>query len=187
MKLIRSLSWRSLIYTGDEIFRLYQSSEGFELSGSVMLAPESKPFSVKYQVFCDTNWCTRSASIEVKEGCNSRKLQIDVDHEQRWSLNGVEDERLRGYLDVDLSVTPATNTLPVRRLKLQIDDTQELSAAWVRFPQLEVAPLEQRYTRLEERLYRYESRSGDFSALVEVDDLGLVVEYEGIWIRRGKG
>ena len=96
----------------------------------------------------------------MKEGRNSRKLLIDVDHEQRWILNGAEDERLRGYLDVDLSVTPATNTLPVRRLQLQIG-----------------------YTRLEENLYRYESRSGTFSALVEMDELGLVVEYEGIWVR----
>ncbi len=58
------------------------------------------------------------------------------------------------------------------------------SVFWlVRFPQLEVARLAQRYTRLRERLYRYESRSGAFTALDEVDELGLVVDYEGMWVR----
>lgn len=61
--------------------------------------------------------------------------------------------------------------------------TSTMVAAWVRFPQLEVAPLAQRYTRIKEFLYRCESRSGAFSAMVEVDNLGLVVEYEGISVR----
>jgi uncharacterized protein len=183
MNLLRSVFWHSLVYPGRESFRLFRTSQGFEFNGQVVLTPEDKPFSVNYQVCCDALWYTRAVSIEVNEGYKSRKLQFDVDDEQRWRINGVEDEWLRGCVDVDLSVTPATNTLPLRRLDLQLGVSHELVAVWVRFPQLEVARLAQRYTRLKERLYRYESRSGAFTALVEVDELGLVIDYEGMWVR----
>jgi hypothetical protein len=56
-------------------------------------------------------------------------------------------------------------------------------AAWVRFPNLNVEPLDQTYTRLGERTYRYQS--GTFEADLEVDDEGLVLDYPGIWRRVG--
>jgi uncharacterized protein len=48
---------------------------------------------------------------------------------------------------------------------------------------LTVEPFPQRYTRLAERVYLYESLTSDFKAQLTVDDLGLVVEYQGVWER----
>lgn len=79
-------------------------------------------------------------------------------------------------------MTPATNTLPIRRLKLQVGSGQSVTAAWVKFPELSVQRLSQRYTRLKENTYRYESDTG-FSAEIVVDDLGLVTAYPGGWRR----
>jgi hypothetical protein len=90
---------------------------------------------------------------------------------------------LAEFVDVDLEISPSTNTLPIRRLNLAIGESRELTAAWVRFPELTVEPLAQRYTRLAERRYRYESVVSGFTAELEVDDLGLVVTYEGLWQR----
>jgi hypothetical protein len=84
---------------------------------------------------------------------------------------------------VDLGFTPATNTLPIRRLNLEIGAQREITAAWVKFPELTVQPLRQRYTRLSARLYRYESVGTDFRAEIEVDEEGLVVLYAGGWER----
>jgi hypothetical protein len=84
---------------------------------------------------------------------------------------------------VDLGFSPSTNTLPIRRLGLAVDDSAEVRAAWVRFPQLTVEPLPQRYTRLGPDRYLYESLASDFRAELEVDDLGLIVRYPGVWER----
>jgi len=86
-------------------------------------------------------------------------------------------------IDVDLGMTPSTNTLPIRRLELAKGQSAELIAVWVRFPELTVEPLRQRYSRLEERRYRYESLDSGFSADLEVDELGLVTSYSGLWER----
>ena len=89
---------------------------------------------------------------------------------------------IQGCDDVDLSVTPATNTLPIRRLNLEVGSSVSVIAAWVKFPELTVEPLSQRYTRLRKDSYRYESNTGS-SAQIAVDDLGLVTAYPSGWER----
>ena len=87
---------------------------------------------------------------------------------------------LDGCEDVDVRVTPATNTLPIRRLELAMHQAVEVRAAWVGLPDLQVASLEQIYERVDERRYRY--RSGDFAADLVVDDAGLVLRYgDRLW------
>jgi uncharacterized protein len=82
-------------------------------------------------------------------------------------------------VDVDLSFTPATNTLPIRRLRLDVGEEAEILVAWLVWPELEVRPVRQRYARLAQDRYRY--AQDDFEAELVVDDEGLVLEYEGLW------
>ena len=102
---------------------------------------------------------------------------------QRWWLAGQEQKILRGCHDIDFGFTPATNTLPIRRLKLGVGRKAKVTAAWVQFPSLEIEPLPQCYTRLTEHCYWYESGDGAFVAEIEVDELGLVTHYSGGWKR----
>lgn len=95
-------------------------------------------------------------------------------------------EELDGTKDVDLGFTPATNTLPVRRLSLEAGATASVTAAWVKFPDLTMEVLPQRYTRLNAVHYRYESAGGTFVAELEMDELGIVVQYGNWWKRAGK-
>ena len=75
-------------------------------------------------------------------------------------------------------MTPATNTLAIRRLNIQVGSSASIIAAWVKFPDLTVEPLSQRYTRLGKDTYRYARNTG-FSSEIVVDDLGLVTAYPG--------
>ena len=58
----------------------------------------------------------------------------------------------------------------------------DVRAAWVRFPELAIELLEQRYTRLAAHRYLYESAGGTFRRELTVDDHGFVVDYPGLWI-----
>ena len=77
----------------------------------------------------------------------------------------------------------ATNTLPIRRHDMALGAKIQVAAAWVQFPSLELAVLDQRYQRIDRYRYRYESPAHQFSAMIDVDDLGLVRTYEGLWER----
>jgi uncharacterized protein len=98
-------------------------------------------------------------------------------------LNERRLEPFTGFIDIDLGITPATNTLPIRRLNLSVGESVELTATWIRFPELTVEPLSQRYTRLSKTTYRYENTDGSFSADLVVDKLGVVETYGEIWAR----
>jgi len=50
-------------------------------------------------------------------------------------------------------------------------------------PELKIEPLPQEHQNVSERRYRYTSRGGAFAADLEVDDAGVVVNYQGIWQR----
>ena len=153
------------------------------------------PVLVQYVVALAADWSTRAVEIAMRSGdaIEPRKLRLTVVPHQRWqierepsqdeSMPQDDVEALHGLIDVDLGFSPVTNTLPIRRLDPAIGEAIAVTAVWVRFSELTIEPLPQRYTRLAERRYRYESAGGAFVAEIEVDDLGLVTAYEGGWRR----
>jgi len=52
-------------------------------------------------------------------------------------------------LDVDISATPFTNTLPIRRLSLRPDESAETKVIYFAIPEMETSVEYQRYTCLE--------------------------------------
>lgn len=168
--------------TGSDECALWRDSRGWRLEGLVVTDYHGEPAQVRYAVGCDADWATRTARVELRTPSAQRYIELRA-HNRRWfDGDGRELEAVHGCVDVDLGMTPATNTLPLRRLALAIGESCDVTAAWVRFPELTIEPLPQRYTRLDERRYRYESATG-FMAELTVDDVGLVVDYPGGWER----
>ncbi|HET6983729.1 MAG TPA: putative glycolipid-binding domain-containing protein [Myxococcaceae bacterium] len=147
---------------------------------------ETPPWTVEYRILFDEGWVTRSAEADVTRAGTTRRLVLRREPHGRWFVAEREIDSCRGALDVDLGVTPSTNTSAIRRLGLDVGASAELTAAWVRFPELSVEPLSQRYSRLDERTYLYESVRGGrvvFHARLEVDPGGLVERYERLFER----
>ncbi len=118
-------------------------------------------------------------------------LALSADGDRRWLADGRALPDLTGCTDVDISLTPLTNTLPIRWLSWSPGVACDLDVAYLDVPELTVRPVRQRYTLLGreelrgEDLYRYES--GSFRADLQVDDDGYVTGYPGIWRRIGPG
>lgn len=129
----------------------------------------------------------QQGAAAAREGAGAGRASGSATGGLRLSPGAVEIPAVAGCLDVDLAFTPATNILPLRRLGLAVGESREMTAAWIRFPNLSIEPLAQRYTRLDERRVRYESRGGAFTAELEVDELGLVVRYPPLWERIAVG
>lgn len=174
--------WRSLSERGMEHCALTQCPGGWQIAGTVIRAGDG-PLLARYTVTCDTLWRTRAVEIDLEVGAGTRTLRLIADEERRWWSAGAELVAFRGCDDVDLGITPATNTLPIRRLNLGIGERATVTAAWVQFPTLAMEPLHQRYTRLDTLRYRYESGNGAFETEIAVDDLGLVMRYDNGWER----
>jgi uncharacterized protein len=121
--------------------------------------------------------------------------QIGVSYELRYELEpGLLRLELVGQrsLDVelggldffDLGLSPLFNSLPVWRDGL-LDDgkPRDYVMRFVSVPDLEVLESRQRYEPLGDRRLRFSS--GDFTAVLEFDEDGLVVRYEHLAERVG--
>jgi hypothetical protein len=180
---VRSVLWRGSDPLSLEYFQLHHTSEDVLLSGTILTSDDGKPLRLDYVVHCDPSWVTRSARLTLTHDTVSSELTVIVDDRRRWWSNGSELAAVSGCVDIDISLSPSTNTLPIRRLSLARGEASDVIAAWVRFPELTVEPLPQRYVRTGESLYRYASDGGAFTADIEVDELGLVVRYPPGWER----
>lgn len=180
---LRAWQWTRLDQPGSEYAELREFDGGWELAGSVVVAEEGVPHLAEYLITCDSRWMTRQARLVMRGGGAPRSLVLRVDEQQRWWRGDEEVTQYRGCTDVDLGFTPSTNSLPIRRLSLQVGQSSEVTAAWVRMPELELLTLPQRYTRLSPTRFHYESHGGSFVSELETDELGLVVRYPPLWER----
>ena len=179
----RVVVWKSLLINGTDHCAVWHTAEGWLLRGTAIgVLKDQRPILAQYEIHCDSNWLTHWVQVENTIGKDTKTLTLTVESRGGWRCSGEELSDLRGCDHVDLAVTPATNTLPIRRLDLQIGHSKSVVAACITFPELEIRPLSQRYTRLAKNTYRYESDTGSPAEIV-VDDFGLVTTYPGGWER----
>ena len=175
--------WRRLDVPGREEARIEKAETGWHLAGQVTVEEAGLAARLTYVIDCDPAWRTRSAVIDGDAGGAAIRFALAADGAGNWTLDGKPMDALTGALDVDLGFTPATNTLPIRRLGLAIGDSTPVRTARLRFPELRLEVLEQTYTRDTERAFRYRAMVDDepFVARLDVDAFGRVRRYEGLW------
>ncbi|MCY0877421.1 MAG: putative glycolipid-binding domain-containing protein [Firmicutes bacterium] len=135
----------------------------------------------RYEVACWPDGTTRWARGWVQSDRGELSWTVHRPECGIWLVNGTAAPGLAPCLDVDIGVTPSTNSLAIRRLTLHVGESQDVWACWVSIPELTVHALAQRYTRLSSDVYRYESLQSGFSARLRVDEEGIVQEYPGLW------
>ena len=177
----RRVAWRrSDDVETDEHCTLTLRDSGLSLVGTVLGAEGGLPVRTEYRILTDAAGLTSAVSVRDLRGFEQRTLALARDAKGNWTVDGATVRALKSCTDVDLGCSPATNTLPIRRLRLAVGASHTIRAAWVRFPELVVEKAAQTYTRLDEFTYRY--ASGTFEAELTVDDDGLVAGY-AVWRR----
>jgi len=174
--------WRSEDGSGLEHLDIRQGDDVIVAEGVVVGSDdEDGHFGCSYRICCDSGWHVRSVEVHA---CGGASLVLTTDGDGSWrDGDGARLPQLDGCIDVDISATPFTNTLPIRRLGVQLDARTELFMAWIRVPSLAVHRAPQAYTRLAERRYRFEALDIGFEATLEVDKDGLVRDYPGLFRR----
>jgi uncharacterized protein len=177
------MRWRRLDVPGREEARVERTANGWHLTGELDADEAGVSARLRYSIDCDLEWHTRSALIEGEANGKPIRFALAADGEGNWTRDGAPLPELSGALDVDLGFTPATNTLPIRRLGLAVGDSAPVISAWLRFPELRLERLEQTYTREAEQLFHYRADvDGEpFVAKLETDAYGRVHLYEGLW------
>ena len=175
--------WQEWSDGGLQHLELSRSPDGILAQAHVIGTEDGTRFAARYAITCDSRWHAQSVEVEVLGG---PRIVLQSDGSGRWRDGGGRAlPDLDGVIDVDLPITPFTNTLPIRRLRLAAGQSADLSVVYVRLTARSVAVDPQRYTCLDARHYRYESLDSDFKAEIRVDDEGLVLDYPELFRRVG--
>jgi hypothetical protein len=175
---VRESMWRRVDGSVEHV-RVSAGDSGVSVDGVVAVPADGDVRRTRYLLQCDSAWRAREVRVSAPE--DGASLVLRSDGEGRWR-DGDEARlpALEGCIDVDLYAVVFTNTLPVRRLGLAVGESRTLQVAFVRLPSMTVQPVMQRYTRVADRMYRYEGLESGFVAALAVDGDGLVVDYPGL-------
>lgn len=114
---------------------------------------------------------------------DGRRLELWRDGDD-WLLHDKVAEHLAGCVDLDLSGSPFTNTLPIRRLNWPVGTSRTLRMAYVPFDTLVPVADGQIYTCLTPSSFRYQSEDGTFEQTLSVDADRLVTKYPTLFEMR---
>jgi uncharacterized protein len=175
--------WQDWDARGLEHLVLREDEDGVRADAFVIGQADADAFAARYSIVCIKEWRTRAVAVTLVG--QSHGIQISSDGAGNWRDDvGKPLPQLEGAIDVDITATPFTNTLPIRRLGLEAGQSADILVAYIDVPSLTVTVDPQRYTCLEPmRRYRFESQGGDFVREIEVDEHGLVVLYPGLFKR----
>jgi len=156
------------------------------VDGVVVASLDTGPGRIAYDLATDDAIGTRRLSVRVEDPRGVWQVVLGSDGGGRWwEGDGRPRPDLTGAIDVDITVTPLTNTLPIRRLRLPAGGSAEILAVYVDVDARTVTAASQRYTHLDgdglAGRYRYEA--GSFRADITVDADGFVLDYPGLWRR----
>ncbi|WP_416064382.1 putative glycolipid-binding domain-containing protein [Rhizobium sp. ZK1] len=177
----RTVQWADWNGDGLECLSILHNDEGVLADGIVTGHFEASKYDLTYRLMIDPHWRVREVRVQI---ANGPRLHILSDGCGRWvNENGSGISGLARCIDVDIAATPFTNTLPIRRLEQKTGVAQDINAAYVSVPDLIVEPVKQRYTKLAGNRFLYEGISTGFSAELEVDGDGIVLDYPGVFRR----
>jgi uncharacterized protein len=187
---MKSVRWSQQDGTGLEHLVMREDAPGAVIESAVVGEHEEGAFGLMYRIECDTRWQVMRLALRLSDGRTLDLHRVPCDQTNRHALaewidaEGVPQASLRGCIDVDLTATPFTNTLPIRRLRLQEGERHVIRVVYVQVPSLAVRAAEQAYCCIEpNRRYRYDGLDTHFTAELTVDADGFVLDYPGLFKR----
>lgn len=177
--------WRPIVGSGYEHLRLVKDDYKITVDSLVIgKTDEGAIFRVQYQIILDTNWIVRKVTIQ----CIGKEQSLILTSNGRgeWrDAHGKVISALAGCIDIDISCTPFTNTLPINRLEHTLSTPQEISVVYISVPDLCYRQVKQTYTLMKtnhtESIFTYQS--GSFTENIKVDTDGIVTEYPQLFLR----
>lgn len=177
------------LWTGREYYSLENclintTETGSVISSAIIGEYQEKIYLVNYTIKTNQHWETVYLSLRSRHSDREEHLVLESDWEGNWIMNGQEAGQFKGCIDVDIPLTPFTNTLPIRRLHLDDDEAREIQVVYCDVLEQLVQPVRQKYIRRSGSIYHYENIPNDFEADITVDEHGLVVDYPSLFVRK---
>ena len=178
-----NILWTGIAYHSLEKCVLTPSDESLAVNSVIVGTHDEKIYRVDYSIKTNRSW--ECICFEVTTQLSDKKEAINYhsDGKGNWTKNGVPVNEFKGCIDIDISLTPFTNSLPINRLQWRLNKPQQIKVLFLDILSQEILAVQQRYTKLSETEYKFENVPNDFEAIINVDDSGMVVNYPELFVR----
>lgn len=167
----RALSWPSLVIHTHRVDECI-----YDHGLSVGKTDKDVPFAMEYDMTLTADWEVREVSI--KSLLDERTIRL-VHRDEQWH-DGF-GRRLAGFDGVeliDISISPFTNTLPIKQLRFEGKQAQKVDVIYFDENKFSLRRVQQIYSQIDEQTYRYQDvELPEFVSEIVVDDDGLVVDF----------
>ncbi len=178
-----NLLWTGREYHSLENCLINETNSGVEIFSTIIGYYEEKIYKVDYHIKTNARWETVFFKIISRHSNQQLTTSFDSDGKGNWTNAGKPLELFSGCIDIDIPLTPFTNTLPIRRLQLQPGETREIQVLYLDLLAEQINTVRQQYTCLSATEYHYENIPNDFDANIQVDGSGFVVDYPSLFVR----
>jgi hypothetical protein len=156
---------------------------GTEINSTIVGLYENKTYTVSYDIKTNRHWQTVFVLLQIQHNNHRRRVLLESDGKGNWKSDGKATDKYKGCIDVDIPVTPFTNSLPINRLKLKVKDASEVQVIYLDMLNNKISPVKQKYVRLSPSVYHYENIPNDFETDIQVDESNFVVDYPQLFVR----
>jgi uncharacterized protein len=176
----------NILWSGIEYYSLenciVDSDDGVIVNSTIIGYYNEQIYRVEYLIKLNELWETYYCFVKSQFNNEIKKFEFEKD-QNRWSLNGKYFDSFDGCTDVDIPLTPFTNSLPINRLKLQLDQEEDIDVIYIDILEDSIKHIKQKYRRISSGVYKYENIPNDFEAEIKVDDEGFVIDYPQLFKR----
>lgn len=176
--------WENKEMFGCEYLKIFMKETTICIESTVIYVESGSPVKIDYQIELDSSWKTKKVVIENSRG---QSLHLTSTNKGEWfDQYGNRKDELTGAIDVDISATPFSNSLPINRLDWKPYQKREFQMVYISVPALEIEKVKQTYAYIESkektRIFNYQCRG--FESLISVDEEGFVIDYPQLFVRR---
>lgn len=178
-----NLFWKGIEYNSLENCLVNTGDSGIDIRSTIIGSYQQILYEVKYRILANANWKNLLLDISYRHSNQLSRFVFERDEQNCWKLNGRPADAFKQCTDVDIPLTPFTNTLPVNRLALKPGEEKLVQVVYVDVLEQQIRPVSQKYRRLSQHEYLYQNVPNDFEATILVDEMGYVVDYPGLFRR----
>lgn len=137
---------------------------------------------VEYELQLTTSWIVYSVEVNINSNDIQQSVKLMHNKAGEWtdaSLRVVHE--LDSCIDIDISLTPFTNTLPVKRLCFKTGESREIKVLYIDLHSFEVRAAPQRYTYQGNNHFIFESLDTGYKNEITFTPDGFVRNYPGLF------
>jgi len=111
-----NILWKATDHPSLEHCVLNYSQRSIDISSVIIGKSEKDIYRVDYSITLNKKWELKAATINIESNKLKKKFTVKQSTNGNWLLNNKIAKRFHNCTEIDISLTPFTNSLPINRI-----------------------------------------------------------------------